>query len=648
METTVQHNIQELLTGHLLREDNIPGDDATEELIAGLRRDHIAKPVIFIGSGSCGIIAGAGKVKKAVENYLREREITADIIETGCMGICSNEPVMDIQLPGRTRLSFSKVDPEEVTPILDDVFHTALPPTEIAGQYAHSMQSHWQNVPLMQELPFLKIQQRNVLENCGIINPGSIEEYIARGGYKAYIRSIRYYTFEEVCNMVAESGLRGRAGAGFPTGEKWKIAFHTHSDQRYLICNAEESDPGAFMDRTIMEGDPHRLIEGMAIAAYAIGATKAYIYIRSEYELAIDRLTGALNDAKSFNLLGQNIFDSGYNLDIKLVKGPGAFICGEETALIRCLEGKRGRPRTKPPYPAVQGLFRKPTVINNVETLSNIPAILKNGPGWFRKTGTPGSSGTKIFSVSGDMVITGLIEVPMGTPLKSIIEAAGGWSAEDKPKAVFLGGPSGFCLPEQELDIPVDYDAFHDKKLSFGSGGIVVAGKQTCIPDLVKYFMTFMQAQSCGKCIPCREGTRRIKEIMESITRKPVDENGHTTLERFKGVMQLENLASVMKETSLCGLGQRAPNPLLSSLRWFREEYEEHIFDRTCKSGVCRELRTFSILVDQCTGCTVCAKKCPEEAIVGSASHPYFIIQEKCTGCGICLEVCKFNAIQIS
>ncbi len=648
METNIQINVHDLLTGYLLKEDNLPDDPDTEDLIDAFRRDHIVKPVIFIGSGSCGIIAGAGEVKKAVENYLNERKITADVVETGCMGICSNEPVMDIQLPGRTRLSFSQVDPEEVTSILDDVFHTALPYASLTGQYGHDMQSQWHNVPLMQELPFLKLQQRNILENCGIVDPCSIEEYIAKGGYKAYIRAIRYYTFEEVCNLVVESGLRGRAGAGFPTGEKWKTAFNTHADQRYLICNAEESDPGAFMDRTIMEGDPHRLIEGMAVAAYAIGATKAFIYIRSEYELAIKRLLQAISDARSYNLLGQNIFDSGYNLDIKLVKGPGAFICGEETALIRCLEGKRGRPRTKPPYPAVQGLFKKPTVINNVETLSNIPSILKYGPKWFRKTGTPSSSGTKIFSVSGDVKITGLVEVPMGTSLKSIIEAAGGLSAESKPKAVFLGGPSGYCLPLDELDIPVDYDAFREKKLSIGSGGIVVAGSQTCIPDLVKYFMTFMQAQSCGKCIPCREGTRRIREIMESITRKPVDEHGHTTLERFKGVMQLENLASVMKETSLCGLGQRAPNPLLSSLKWFREEYEEHIFDRICKSGVCRELRTFTIQVDQCTGCTVCAKKCPENAIVGSATHPFFIIQDKCTGCGICSEVCKFNAVEIS
>ena len=530
--------------------------------------------------------------------------------------------------------------------LLDAVFHHVVPSENLIGQLRNTAHEPWKGVVFLDEVPFFAGQKRLILKNCGIIDPNSIEEYIAGGGYKAFLKTIRHYTSSEICDLVDDSGLRGRSGSGFPTGQKWKIACHTPSDQKYLICNAEESDPGAFMDRSIMEGDPHLLIEGMAIAAYAVGATKAYIYIRSEYTEAIGRLEQALKQADEYGLLGDHIFGSGFNLRISVRKGPGAFVCGEETALIRSLEGKRGMPRSKPPFPATSGLHKKPTIINNVETLSNIPVIIARGPKWFKETGTENNTGTKIFAISGKVKDAGLIEVPLGTSLKDIIFNIAGGTRNDRPlKAIHIGGPSGCILPADKLDIPVTYEAMSGAGTIMGSGGIVVLDEDVCIIDMVRYYMNFMQKQSCGKCIPCREGTRRMSEILESISRKPVDENGHATLERFKGAIQLESLASVMKDTSLCGLGQKAPNPVLSTLEHFRDEYEEHIFDRKCRSNVCTELRSYFIDVEHCTGCSVCAKKCPSEAIFGTPLHPYFIVQEKCTGCGLCFDSCKFSAI---
>jgi NADH:ubiquinone oxidoreductase subunit F (NADH-binding)/Pyruvate/2-oxoacid:ferredoxin oxidoreductase delta subunit len=446
--------------------------------------------------------------------------------------------------------------------------------------------------------------------------------------------------------MVEESGLRGRSGSGFSAGKKWKIANQTSADQKYLICNAEESDPGAFMDRAIMESNPHLLIEGIAIAAYGIGATKAYIYIRTEYSEAIRKLEQGLQAARDLGIIGHDIFSSGFNLDIIIRKGPGAFVCGEETALINSLEGKRGMPQTKPPFPATSGLHKKPTVINNVETLSNIPLIIANGAKWFRETGTEDNYGTKIFAVSGKTKNTGLVEVALGTSLRTIIYDIADGINEDKAfKAVQLGGPSGCVIPAANLDTPATFEGLKSAGAVMGSGGMIVMDEDTCMVDIVKYYMDFAQKQSCGKCIPCREGTRRMSEILESITKKPVDENSHTTLERFKGVMQLESLANVMRDTSLCGLGRSAPNPVISSLKHFREEFEEHIFDRNCQASICNELRTYFIGIDVCTGCSICAKKCPADAIIGTPRHPYFIVEEKCTGCGLCYEVCKFGAV---
>ena len=616
-------------------------------LIEKLSRDRTDKPVISVSSGTAAIVAGADDTVRAIENYLEERDLSAEILRAGCLGICDSEPVVSIQMPGRARVFFRNVDRGNVTLILDDIFHNSIPEDNFIGQIKNGKQEAYKDVPFLKELDFFRKQNRIILAECGIIDPNSIEEYIAKNGYKAFIKTIRHYTYEEICDIVEESGLRGRSGSGFLTGSKWKVAYNASADQKYLVCNAEESDPGAFMDRAIMEGNPHMLLEGICISAYAIGAARAYIYIRSEYTRAIAMIEHAIQRAYAYGLLGHNIYGSGFNLDVTVRKGPGAFVCGEETALIKSLEGRRGMPKTKPPYPATTGLHKMPTIINNVETLSNVPYIIGKGPKKFKSTGVENNYGTKIFAVSGKAKYPGLIEVPMGTGLKELIFGIAGGERKGDFKGIQIGGPTGFILPEKEMDFDLTFEDFTSRGMKMGSGGIVVINEEVCVLDMVKYYMTFMEKQSCGKCIPCREGTRRMSEILESITRKPMDEsNPRATLERFKGVMQLESLSEVMKDTSLCGLGQHAPNPVLSTLKYYRDEYEEHIFDRKCRANVCTELRTYYIDVEQCTGCSVCAQKCPADAIIGTNLHPYFIVQEKCIGCGICYESCKFSAIK--
>ncbi len=602
--------------------------------------------MVLVNTSSSGVVGGSGQTWKAIGEYAEERRLDIDLVETGSIGIISVEPVVAVQFPGRTRLIFAGVSASVVPNLLDDLFHQVVPEELVIGQLRSEDMEPWPEVPYLDEIPFFAKQKRLVMELCGIIDPFSLPEYMARGGYRAFLRTIRSYTFREVCDLVEKSGLRGRSGGGFPTGLKWKAAFDTPSDQKYLICNAEESDPGAFMDRNLMEGNPYQLLEGIAIAAYAIGSSRAYIYIRSEYRDAIRRMDQAIKSLRDWGLLGDNILDSGYNLQISLRKGPGAFVCGEETALIASLEGRRGMPSSKPPYPSTTGYMGRPTVVNNVETLSNLPNIINKGPDWFRSIGTDSCSGTKIFSVAGRIRTTGLVEVPMGTTFDTIInEILGGVPRGRELKAFHVGGPSGCTIPASRIGLPVTYNGLKKEGLVMGSGGILVMDDRSCVVSTVRYFMEYVDRQSCGKCIPCREGTRRMAEILTGITRKPQDEEGQTTLERFKGVMQLENLAEVMKDTSLCGLGQNAPNPVLSSLKAFRSEYEEHIFDRHCPSNTCTELRSWFIDVDLCTGCSICARRCPAEAIIGTPRHPYFIVQDKCIGCGVCYEVCKFTAV---
>ena len=649
--STVKNQYKEFLINEVLRDySGNSKDKQVRDQISVMKHEVISEPIIYVGAGTCGLGAGAGKTLEVIKNYLKDNRIKARIIETGCIGLCAVEPIVDIQLPGFNRLSFQEVTFDKVENILESMLKEIKIPKDgrILGQIEVPNAKKWESIAFLNEHPFFAPQKRLVLKNVGIIDPVDINEYIARDGYKSYIKTINIYKPVDICDIIEKSGLRGRGGGGFPTGRKWKFANSEVSDQKYLICNADEGDPGAFMDRAVIEGDPHRLIEGMAIGAYAIGATKAYVYIRAEYPLAIERLEIAIKQAKEYGLIGKNIFGTGVNFEIKIKKGAGAFVCGEETALMNSIEGKRGMPRPRPPFPTTSGLFGKPTVINNVETFSNVSSIIYHGADWFASTGTQNSKGTKVFALSGKIKLTGLVEIPMGTTIRQILfDIAGGIKNNKKFKAVQIGGPSGGCITEQNLDIQIDYESLIKVGAMMGSGGLVVMDEDNCMVDVAKFFMSFIQKESCGKCIPCREGTKRLLEILESITSKPKQGDNTEALDRFKGVMQIEKLCNVIKDTSLCGLGQTAPNPVLSTLKWFKDEYEAHVFDRTCPAGVCQNLKVYKIDVDKCTGCTVCAKKCPVGAIIGTRKSPHFINEDKCIGCGACFEACNFDAIHV-
>jgi len=595
---------------------------------------------IFIGTGTCGLGAGALKTLDVIKTYLKEKHIEAKIVQVGCIGLCFAEPIVDIQLPGYNRVAFGSANKDNIVKILDKIFDKEIEFENVLYQFSEDDRQKWDNVPLFQEHEYLKKQTRWVLSNCGVIEPTNLDEYIARGGYSALEKTLKNYTPADVCDIVEKSQLRGRGGGGFPTGKKWKIALAQDAAQKYFICNADEGDPGAFMDRAVIEGDPHKLIEGLAISAYAIGATKAYVYIRSEYPLAIKNLEIALKQAKERKLLGDTF-------EIIIKKGAGAFVCGEETALIHSIEGKRGMPRPRPPYPAVKGLFGCPTIINNVETIANIPNIMLNGAEAFASIGTSNSKGTKVFALSGKVKRTGLIEVPMGIRLREIVfDIGGGIENHKRYKAVQIGGPSGGCIPEQHLDIQIDYESLKTVGAIMGSGGLVVMDEDNCMVDVAKFFMDFIQKESCGKCIPCREGTKQMLEILTRITRGKNTSNRNDALERFKGIVKLEQLAGVIQETSLCGLGQTAPNPVLSTLRWFRDEYEKHIYEKRCPAGACSELVAYTIDPAMCKGCTLCKKKCPVGAIVGEVKETHYILEDKCTRCGICMDTCKFGAVK--
>jgi len=614
--------------------------------VAELRRDRITRPAIYVGAGTCGLGAGAQQTLNAIHAWLDQHEIKADVVKVGCIGLCSAEPVVELQMPGRCRVMFKRVTGDDVGRLFDAAFAGNMPEEMALGQHRNAAQEPYADLPFVDEHPFFAPQTRWVLANCGMIDPSQIDEYAARGGYTALAKALRTMTPDQVCDEVELSGLRGRGGGGFPTGKKWKFARASAGEQKYLICNADEGDPGAFMDRAVIEGDPHRLLEGMALAAYGIGASKAYVYIRAEYPLAIKRLKAAIAQAEANNLLGKNILDSDFSLQIIIKMGAGAFVCGEETALIHSIEGKRGMPRPRPPFPAVSGLFGKPTIINNVETLANLADIVGRGANWFNAVGTKSSKGTKVFALSGKVARTGLVEVTMGTKVRQIVFDIGGGIPNGKAyKAVQIGGPSGGCIPEQHLDIDIDYESLKTVGAMMGSGGLVVMDEETCMVDVAKFFMDFIQRESCGKCIPCREGTRRMLEILQRITRGRRREKGLDALDRFKSVIHLQGLAETIRDTSLCGLGQTAPNPVLSTLRWFRDEYEAHIYERRCPAGVCPELVTYRIDPEKCRGCTLCSKKCPAEAIIGAAKGPHYIIPDKCIGCGSCMDVCRPAAI---
>jgi len=608
--------------------------------IAELRREKLAKPAIFIGTGTCGLGAGAAKTLAATKAYLAEKKLDVEVVEVGCLGMCSDEPMVDVQLPGKARVSFTRVTAERVPEVLGAALGGKLDEKVALGQFRTAKAEAWPKVPYLDQHPFFAPQLRWVLANSGIIDPVNLDEYIARGGYSALERTLRTLKPEAVCEEVIKGGLRGRGGGGFPAGLKWKLAREAQGDQKYLICNADEGDPGAFMDRAVSESDPYRLLEGMAIAAYAIGATKAYIYIRAEYPLAIERLKQAIPRATAYGLLGKNILGSGFDLEIVIKLGAGAFVCGEETALMHSIEGKRGMPRPRPPFPAVSGLFGKPTCINNVETLACVPALMGMGGEAFAAVGTAKSKGTKVFALSGMVNRTGLVEVPMGSTIRSIVfDVGGGIPGGKKCKAVQIGGPSGGCIPEPKMDMIVDYDAIKELGAIVGSGGLVVLDENTCMVDLAKFFMEFIQAESCGKCIPCREGTKRMLEILQAITRPRRRENGTDALVRFQGVMQLKQLAETIRISSLCGLGQTAPNPVLSTMRWFRDEYEAHIYDRACPAGTCKEL----VGAPCQTGCPIGTEVWRYVAHIGRGETElaYQVIREANPFPSVCARVCS-------
>ncbi|MBR1969202.1 MAG: NADH-quinone oxidoreductase subunit NuoF [Clostridia bacterium] len=557
-----------------------------------------------------------------------EKEVK--IVKTGCFGLCALGPVVVVYPEGAF---YSMVKKEDVAEIVTE----HLLKGRIVKRLVYSETIEDDSIKSLNEVDFYKKQQRVALRNCGVINPENIEEYIAFDGYKALATAITEMTPQEVINTIKESGLRGRGGGGFPTGLKWEFASKSVNEQKYVCCNADEGDPGAFMDRSILEGDPHSVLEAMAIAGYAIGANQGYIYIRAEYPIAVQRLEIAIKQAKEYGLLGENIFGTDFSFDIGLRLGAGAFVCGEETALMTSIEGHRGEPRPRPPFPAVKGLWGKPTILNNVETYANIPVIINNGVEWFTKIGTEKSKGTKVFALGGKINNTGLVEVPMGTTMREIVEEIGGGVPNGKKfKAAQTGGPSGGCIPASLIDTPIDYDSLISIGSMMGSGGLIVMDEDNCMVDIAKFFLEFTVDESCGKCSPCRIGTKRLLEILDKITK------GNGTLEDLD---RLELLCNNIKNASLCGLGQTAPNPVLSTLRYFRDEYVAHVVDKKCPAGVCKSLTNFEIIADKCKGCSACARKCPANAITGEIKKPFVIDKEKCIKCGACIETCKFGAI---
>ena len=587
--------------------------------------------VLVCGGTGC-TSSGSQQIMEALRAEIEKAGLQDEVsvVQTGCHGLCALGPIM-IVYPDASFYSMVKV--EDIPEIVSEHLLKGRVVTRLLYQETVTQTG----VKALVDTDFYKKQHRIALRNCGIINPEVIEEYIGTGGYAALGKVLTEMTPDDVIKCLIDSGLRGRGGGGFPTGLKWKLAKQNEADQKYVCCNADEGDPGAFMDRSVLEGDPHAVLEAMAIAGYAIGANQGYIYVRAEYPIAVDRLKIAISQAREMELLGKDIFGTGFDFDIDLRLGAGAFVCGEETALMHSIEGNRGEPKPRPPFPAQKGLFGKPTILNNVETYANIPQIILNGPEWFASMGTEKSKGTKVFALGGKIHNTGLVEIPMGTTLREVIEEIGGGIPNGKKfKAAQTGGPSGGCIPYEHFDIPIEYDNLIAIGSRMGSGGLIVMDEDDCMVDIAKFFLEFTVEESCGKCTPCRVGTKRLLEMLTKITK------GQATMEDLD---KLEELCYYIKENSACALGQTAPNPVLSTLRYFRDEYEAHVKEKRCPAGVCKALLSYHIDADKCRGCTLCARNCPNNAISGSVRNPHIIDQDKCIKCGACMEKCKFGAI---
>ena len=587
---------------------------------------------ILVCGGTGCTSSGSARIVTAFEKELATAGLDKEVkvIKTGCFGLCALGPIVVVYPEGAF---YSQVKPEDIPEIVEE----HLLKGRIVKRLLYSETVQEDTIKSLGETDFYKKQLRVALKNCGVIDPEDINEYIAYDGYMALGKVLTEMTPEEVVQCILDSGLRGRGGGGFPTGRKWAFAAAQPKGVKYVCCNADEGDPGAFMDRSVLEGDPHVVLEAMAIAGYAIGAQQGYIYVRAEYPIAVKRLQVAIGQARELGLLGKNILGTGFDFDIDIRLGAGAFVCGEETALMTSIEGHRGEPRPRPPFPAVKGLFGKPTILNNVETYANVPQIILKGADWFASMGTEKSKGTKVFALGGKIHNTGLVEVPMGTTLREIVEEIGGGIPNGKKfKAAQTGGPSGGCIPAQYLDIPVDYDNLIEIGSMMGSGGLIVMDEDTCMVDIAKFFLEFTVDESCGKCTPCRIGTKRLYELLDKITK------GKATMEDLD---KLETLCYHIKENALCGLGQTAPNPVLSTLKYFRDEYIAHIQEKRCPAGVCKSLLTIQILPDKCRGCTLCARNCPTGAITGKVKEAHVIDSEKCVKCGVCIEKCRFGAI---
>ena len=594
----------------------------------------IRSHVLICGGTGC-TSSGSMKIISKFSEELAKQGLSDEIkvVQTGCFGLCALGPVVIVYPEGTF---YSRVTEEDVPEIVEE--HLLKGRLVQRLVYDDIGGGEKANGPVaLNDTGFYKHQHRVALRNCGVINPENIDEYIATDGYLALGKVLTEMTPDDVIKVIGDSGLRGRGGAGFPTARKWQFAKNSVSDKKYVVCNADEGDPGAFMDRSVLEGDPHAVLEAMAIAGYAIGADEGFVYVRAEYPIAVKRLTIAIAQAREYGLLGKNIFGTGFNFDVHIRLGSGAFVCGEETALLTSIEGNRGEPRPRPPFPAVKGLFGQPTIINNVETLANVAQIINNGAEWFASMGTEKSKGTKVFALGGKINHTGLVEIPMGTPLRTIIEDIGGGVPHGKKfKAAQTGGPSGGCIPASLIDTPVDYESLIAIGSMMGSGGLIVMDEDNCMVDIAKFFLEFTVDESCGKCTPCRIGTRRMLDILDKITAGKGEDGD---------IEKLEELAKTIKATALCGLGQTAPNPVLSTLHYFRDEYEAHIKEKRCPAGHCKKLSRFIIDPEKCKGCSACARKCPVGAIEGVVRRPYKVDQAKCIKCGTCIEACKFGAI---